>query len=211
MTVAAALEAHGFHRHARGPWRRRRTMPDATPALPETPARRPPPAPVQEIDDILGRAGEGDRSCLPRLRELFALDPERMTYTCGDLAHLIEAKMLDMVAGRNLAIREGVPRRLRALKRDLAGPSPSPLLSLAVEAVALAWMDNHRWAMKSECAFDEPGGASKAKAEFLQKLVDRSHRRYMQSLKALAAVVRAPGLAIPLNVAGRQVVAGGPS
>jgi hypothetical protein len=83
-----ALERAGFHRHKRQ-WRKRR-MSDTTPITVRHPyGTRTPPAPRDEILDVLTRAGRGDQSAMPRLIELFALDPEGMVRAAaGDLAHL---------------------------------------------------------------------------------------------------------------------------
>src|SRR5205823_11255197 len=92
------LEAQGYHRIKRGPWRgpRRRqrgrggAMP-TTSGVVTTGLEIHGPAglnrSLSEADGaIVRRAQEGDRTALSRLRELFEQDPEGLLHFYGDLA-----------------------------------------------------------------------------------------------------------------------------
>ena len=205
-----ALEAAGFHRHKRGEWRRRR-MGDLTVGRADAPAADPPvPARVDELRDILTRAQAGDETALPRLRELFAADPARMLEVCrADLARVAEDVALDRMAGRNLLFREAVGRKLDSLRGELAGPGASPAERLLAERAALCWLDCHDWEIRHNQAMQSRDGLTFRQAEHYQKMRDRAHRRYLQALKALAAVKKL-GPAIQINVARQQVNVAGP-
>jgi hypothetical protein len=213
ILVRLLLEAAGFHRHNRGEWRRRRMSdqtetPTPVQALPSpaspTPAR-PRPTTEEELRDVLKRAGKGDRTALPRLRELFDLNPEGMVAAChGDLARVSEDVAVDRMTGKDLTFAEAMRRKMAMLRDELTGPDPSPMERLLVERVVLCWLDCHDWEIRHNAAMQSEGGLSFRQAEHYQAMRDRAHRRYLQALKTLASV-RKMGPAIQINVARKQV------
>jgi hypothetical protein len=209
--VRLAMESAGFHRHKRGEWRRRRMKPTGveqtdTPGLPAPApgAPRKPPAPLDEIRDVLTRASQGDRSALPRLRELLGADPRGMIEVCGgDLAAGVETAAVLRMSGQNLALQYGLTSKLAELRAELAGRAASPVERLLAERVALCWLDCHDWEMRHNQAM-ERGELTAKQAEHWQRMRDRSHRRYLQALKTLAGVQKM-GPAIQINVARNQM------
>ena len=182
-----ALESAGYRRHNRGEWRARRMGDKArTPAV-AGPAALPGRAEREEAIDVLRRAERGDAAALPRLRELFRADGGGLLVgLCGgDLAAQAEAAATGRLAGTQLAFKEGLTAKLAALRRELAGPEPSAVVRLLAERVALCWLDAHDWDLRHNQAMQRAGGLSPAQSEHFQKMRDRSHRRYLQALKAL--------------------------
>ena len=204
--VGMALESAGYRRHNRGEWRARRMGNKArTPAIakPEAPPGR---VGREEAIEVLRRAERGDKSALPRLRELFGADSGGLLLgICGgDLAARAEAAATGRMAGTQLAFKEALTTKLAALRRELAGPEPTPVVRLLAERVVLCWLDAHDWELRHNQAMERAGGLSHSQSEHFQKMRDRSHRRYLQALKALAQVQRM-GPAIQINVARNQV------
>jgi hypothetical protein len=219
----AALLAAGYHQHDRGAWRRRRmhgddamngmdldtgnievdgvaTIPDEAP----THGGGPPPIQGQglgdrpltegELRELLGRAGQGDRTVLPALRRLLDAAPDLWRH-CGDVARTAEAAWIDLIAGRDLLVRESLTRKVAALKAELARPDAPLLERLLAERVTACWVQ----AAQADAAFAglKGTGVTAAQLDLLQRRQERTQRSYLASIRTLATVRRliAPGQA----------------
>ncbi len=151
----------------------------------------------KETRAVLERAQEGDRGCLPILRELLD-DSERgpaVVDRFGSPASWLRSHLVSTAAGKNLAASESMNRKLAQVQAELEGPDPSPIERLLAERAALCWFQVHRY----EAMYVSAGERSLRLADFEQKLIDRSHKRFLSALKTLAAV-RKLGPAIQVNV-----------
>jgi hypothetical protein len=210
IVVRAALELAGFHRHCRGAWRRRRRqMSEETQgqqaALPAADGFRKPPASLDEIRDVVGRAQQGDQSAVGRLREFMQADPDGMFLAVSaDLARLTQdVAITGMIGSKNLATGEGIAAKLEAIRQDLAGPGATGVERLLAERVALCYLDVHDWDIRHNQANDT-GTLSARDHEHYQRMRTNAHQRYMSALKTLA-MVRKMGPAVQINFAKNQV------
>ena len=215
LMTRATLLAAGYHRHDRGAWRRRRmfdesatngvvTAPEeirgeVAATVPDggaTPGDRPPadaagdrdrPLTEGELRELLGRAEQGDQTILPALRRLLDLAPHLWQY-CGDVARDAGAVWVDLIAGRNLMVRESLTRKAAALKAELAGASAPPLERLLAERVVACWMQ----VAQADVALAElkGKGATTAQLDLLSRRQERTQRSYLAALKTLATVQR---------------------
>jgi hypothetical protein len=209
MVARLALESAGFRRHKRGEWRRSRmaeyTM--SKTALAGAPAF---PGSASEGLDLLIRAGKGDQSAMPGLREMFRADPASMTrISGGDLARQVQASAIKRLAGKNLAFEHGLGEKLEALRSELAGPEAPAVERLLAERVALCYLDVHDWELRHNQAMAGPEPLTYQRAEHYQKMRDRAHRRYLQALKTLAAVRKLGVVAVQVNIDKQQINLGG--
>ena len=184
-------------------------------------AEKPPPAKVAEKKEILAQFVAlfnelGEAEVLRRAR---ARDPVVLPLVCGaldagnsplwetwgDLAQIAIKAHLELVASKDALSREAIQRQLAALKRDLAGPNPTPLEGALAERAAVCWLHAYH---ADACVSWNYGQAGE---ELRLKRQDRAHRRYLSALKALAQVRRllgnAPGVQVNV-VQATQVVAG---
>jgi hypothetical protein len=148
------------------------------------------------------RAERGDESALPAVRELL-LRPEAVDLLGGDLARQAERSLINVAAGKNLAFREALLRKLELMRAELAGPGPTPLERLLVERVAACWLHLH----DLETRFAQARNLLITQADHQQRTIDRAHRRYLTAIKTLAVVRRlaVPALVAQVNIAGQQV------
>jgi hypothetical protein len=151
------------------------------------------------------RARQGDPSALAFLRQ--SPDSAVLWRNYGDLCQHVENALIERIAGeKDLVFREGLFRRVAALKAELAGPSPTPLESLLVERIAASWLA----VSYAEAISSQAKDASRDWADYYQRRLDRAHGRYLAAIRSLAVVRRLQVPAIQLNVAERQVnVVGG--
>ncbi len=212
--MRATLLAAGYHQHDRGAWRRRRmdrertlngkdaervnTEINGAAYVPsDRSARGDRSSPVDghdpgdrplsegELRELIGRATQGDRTVLPALRRLLDARPALWQH-CGDIARVAEAAWVDLIAGRDLLVRESLTRSVAALKADLAGPAAPPLERLLAERVACSWMQ----AGQADAAFAgiKGQGLSVAQLDLLQRRQERTQRSLLAAIKALATV-----------------------
>lgn len=220
LTVAAEaiIEESGYHRHHRGPWRRRRTM--SVEALPApaggTVAESLPPlaeryrsgdqAAWDEVRKMLAKAEKGDEDAARTVGRLMRDAPEIVERTSCDIGHAVEVRMIRLAFGEKaLATAEAVRLKLQALRAELAGPNPSAVERLLAERVALCWLDCHYAEYREVAA--EP--TTFKQADFTARQRDRAHRRYLASLKALASVRKLPIVAIQVNMGAGALPGGG--
>jgi hypothetical protein len=136
-----------------------------------------------ELARLLKRAEQGDRSVLPDLHKALDANAE-IWQRYGDLAAQAEASLILLAAGPNLLLAESLQRKLRALKDELGGESPSPLDRLLVERVVMTWLQVNYF----DGLLAQAKGASEAQAKLLQRMQDAAHRRHLAAVKTLATV-----------------------
>jgi hypothetical protein len=194
--VAAALESAGYHRHDRGPWRKRRMMIPAD-NLPEVPAAAE--AADAELEPLVKRAREGDRDAAKELTRILADDPDRLIRLGrGDLDRFVEEVWV-FTSFKDRLRQAAVRARMKELRAELAGPDPSPLEVLLVDRVVLCWLQSQ---ILEACA-GAPGGFTK---EYLARRAEQAHRKYLASIRALASVRKllTPRV-VQINLAGQQI------
>ena len=147
-----------------------------------------PPGPIAGLDEIrnlLGRASKGDPEAMPELRTVLDDRPE-LWRRLGDLAAHAELAWVGEIAGPNPALAEVLTRKVAELKRELGGPTPSPLERLLVDRVAACWLQIHH----ADLAAARPVDATAEGRERLRKRQEAAERRYAGAIEALARVRR---------------------
>jgi hypothetical protein len=157
------------------------------------------PTDSKEIQKLIERAQRGDEKTLPMLREI--LKEPHMVESCGNLARHAENGLIRKFTGKDLAVKEGLFRKLHSLKAELSGTSPSPLERLLVERIALCWLHLHHleaiYAHKDSMALDL--------GIYYQKCIDRAHKRYLSAIKTLAVIRKLALPVLQVNIAKKQV------
>jgi hypothetical protein len=145
------------------------------------------------LSEVIERANNGDQAALPAIRRFCEEDPEfAVTAIGGNLAERVERALVETFS-KQLAFQEGVLAKARLLRAELAGPNPSPIERLLVERVAVCWLELHL----ADFLSAQVKVGEVATGEYYQRWQDRTHRRYLSAIKALATVRR---LALPIRV-----------
>jgi hypothetical protein len=162
-----------------------------------------PPGPVDDLDeirDLLRRAAGGAQGALPELRSVLDNRPE-LWRRLGDLAAHVELAWVGEVAGPNPALAEVLTRKVADLKRELGGPTPSPLERLLVDRIAACWLQLHH----ADLAAARPQDDTNEGRERLRKRQEAAERRYAGAVEALARVCRLlPSGGMPSPGSGEQ-------
>ncbi len=200
------LTASGYHRH-KGEWRKRRVSQNKKNSARGTPAKKD-RTPLQEfleteegILELFRQAEGGDETVLPALREALDKGPE-LASICGDLASSAERALIQEMAGKNLLLQEAVLHKLKIMRAELAGPSSTPLEKIMVERVVTCWLAvQHAEMLVAQQTF---GKVTVQQVELYQRRLDRSHKRYLSAIRALAQI-RKLGPTVQVNIAEQQV------
>jgi hypothetical protein len=151
----------------------------------DTPMDRAEDEATAQLRWVLERARQGDEAALPRLREILDTRPELWRHF-GDLASHARGCWIDLIAGRDLALKESIARKVDELGRELSGTRPSAMEKLLVERVLANWLQLEH----AEVAAAQSKTTSVPVASFVSKRLDRAHHRFLTSLGALATLRR---------------------
>jgi hypothetical protein len=192
-----AMVAAGYCRHDRSRWHRSRTMGRDVKAKAKAP---------RDAGALLARAAQGDQSCYDEVMALLD-EPGRgaeLVASLFSLANIAKNRLIDLVAGEDYALAEGLMRNLNLTARMLAGPAPSPIEPVLAERIAVCQFVVWRWETRAA----EMRGTM-PQIEFENRQLDRAHGRLVRATEALARVRR---LALPelrlnqVNIAQAQQV-----
>jgi hypothetical protein len=110
--------------------------------------------------------------------------------------------MIDHAAGKHLAIKEAMHRKLSAIRAELAGPDPSPIERFLAERAALCWFSVNQY----EASYSQQRGElSLAQGEAQQRRIDRAHHRFLTAVRTLAQVRKLALPALQVNFGTNQV------
>jgi hypothetical protein len=188
--VCAALGLLGYHRHDRGAWRRRRDMDNALTTAGGTAVAAKPPLTSQEARELFDRANAGGEAVLAELRDYLTADPKgvRVAELFGNPGGTAAEALVNRFSGDEVAIKMAAKLKWAELRRELAGPDPSPIERLLADRAAYCWFWLYTLEMWVHQKAAEPRTVDQV--DFLEKRTDRAHRRYLSALKSLAAVRR---------------------
>ena len=148
---------------------------------------------------LIDRAQEGDKEALPVLRKV--LDEEPRIARFVNLARDVERSIVKKISGDDVFTQEALPRNLKAMRKDVAGENPSPLERLLAERITVCWLELQYF----EAIYAQNiGKLTMAQGDHHQRRIDKAHRRYLSSIKALAQI-RKMGPAVQINIAEKQI------
>jgi hypothetical protein len=118
-------------------------------------------------------------------------------------------RLIDWATGKDgkEATKASLKEELCELADELAGPSPSPVEQVLAETAATSWFALRLSEAHYAGSATSGDGMTLAQSEHAQRRIDRAHRRYLSTLKTLAAVRRLAVPALQINLAHRQQIA----
>ena len=137
---------------------------------------------LERIRALNRRANGGDAEALAELRNLLEANP-RVWKQVGDLQKHAELALIRLASGGDALAGESMHRTVAALKRELAGESPSPIERLLVDQIAAVHVELTHLAADAARAGGTPGQAS-----VRIKRLESATRRYHAALKQLATI-----------------------
>jgi hypothetical protein len=125
---------------------------------------------------------------------------------CGNLAKHAENALIHKFAAKDLAVREGLRKKLEVMRDELASPASVPLERLLAERIVACWLHVYHL----ETVYANKDSMSLDLAMHYQKCIDRAHRRYLSAIKTLATVRKLALPVLQVNIAKKQVNVAGP-
>lgn len=147
------------------------------------------------------RAERGEQNALAVIRQVFDLIPS-VWEAYGDLAAAAEDALVELWAPNSALTREGLRKKLAAMRTDLAGPEASLLERLLAERLVACWLQAFHADFAYARALKE---LRPEEAELYQRRQDRATRQYLKALRSLADVRRLLIPTLQVNIADRQV------
>ena len=188
--LSAILLARGLHRQNYGQWRRRRggmiainsrdkTNTDMSETLTDKEART-------QIRELAVKAQEGDINAVVEIRRLLRQNPN-IYQTIGDLANHSHRAWVDVIAEKDVELREMLIHRVGDMKKQLRVESTDTAITrLVIDQVVGTWLQLYYAEMRD--AIDS--SPSLKVAEFRLKQLESAHRRHVKSIGALATLQR---------------------
>jgi hypothetical protein len=159
----------------------------------------------EQLRILVMRATEGDEKTLPALRALLTV-PE-VVERFGNLARHVDGMLSGKLAGKDLAVREGLAKKLETMRAELAGPTPAPLERLLVERIVTCWLHLHY--LEVQCAGRE--SMALELATYYQRALSAAQKRYLSAIRTLAVVRKLAVPVLQVNIARKQVNVAGPA
>ena len=153
-----------------------------------------------EILALVERARTGDESTVPQIRELL-MQPGAMGMLGGDLAEQVFVSMAKSMGGKNVGFREDVRRKLELLRYELLGDNPTPVERILVERVVACWLQ----VQDAELRSAQHNDPTIKQADFHQRRLDATNRRFLAAVKTLALVRKLAVPVLQVNIAKKQV------
>ena len=148
---------------------------------------------------LVDRAQDGDTEVLPVLRKV--LDEEPRIAGFVNLARDVERAVVKRIAGDDVFTQEAMPRNLKAKRKEIAGENPSPLERLLAERITVCWLELQYF---EAIHYQNIGKLTITQGDYHQRRIDKAHRRYLSSIKALAQI-RKMVPAVQINIAEKQI------
>ncbi len=164
------------------------------------PAELAVPTTTEGIRELLKRAAKGDTATLPALRK-FLENPANVEAFGGNLASYAQGLFVKSLSGEDLCVREAIQAKLAAMRKELLGESPTPVERLLVERVVACWLQ----VQDADIRYAGAKDLNIKQADYHQRRMDATHRRYLAALKALALVRKLAVPALQVNIARKQV------
>jgi len=158
---------------------------------------------IEDYSEVIDRAEQGDRSVLPRLREILEHYPD-IADELGDLTKMARFALRSRCRSDGLLLGEALEAREASLSAEIAGPNPTILERLLSDQVVLCWQHLRYLEIK----YGQAQSYTLREGEYFERCLDRAQRRYLSAIKTLAQVRKLGLPALQVNIAaegGKQV------
>ena len=132
---------------------------------------------------LLKRARAGDITVLPALQCQFDQRPQ-LWQSIADLVKRIEAELIDLAAGDDLALRESLRRKLDELRVRLGYERADSLEVLLIDRVVLTWLR----ALYTDALYARASDPTSRLGKLLADHSSRAEQDHLHAIERLAVV-----------------------
>ena len=187
-------------------------MAEATTIEANPPATVEAPIPAKltwdEFHTLVKQANKGDKKSLGQLRDVLnsGTYPGWLRWfrdTFGNPSEWLKSALASMATNENkLATIEASESKMEQLRRDLEGPTPTPMERLLAERAAYCWFTVSVY----EAWYVQGKELSFRQAEFQIRRIDSAHKRFLSAMATLARVRKMALPVLQLNIAKNQQI-----
>jgi len=134
------------------------------------------------FDRLVRKANEGNQGAQGLLRKVLDACPE-IWQPAGDLAEHAELSLIRLIAKEEWLLTESIRRKAEHMRKELAGPNPTPLEAMAIERVVACWLQLQY--VDSLCA---QANGELPRAKFWLKQQGQAHRQHLSAVKSLTMI-----------------------
>jgi len=160
-------------------------------------------AKLDEINGIIKRSGKGkpDSGDLATIKKFFAEMPDFWKHA-GDMSEQALTRLYENIAPNNLMVIASIKEGVKVLRKDLGYDTAPRLEQLLIDEICYSWVSHSL--IKNRYAGIVHDSVTLTMAEFWERRMTQSQKRYLRSLDTLARVRKllAP---IQINIADKQV------
>jgi hypothetical protein len=139
---------------------------------------------TMRLEAVLDLARSGRKEILPMLRQVLDKHPELWQHF-GNLALQTQESWLLLISGKDLYLAESLRLHLDTMRKEMAGPSPSPLDRLLVDRILACHVQSLYFdAMETT----DPTAENMRVARYRMARRDQAHRHFLSAVKMLATV-----------------------
>jgi hypothetical protein len=140
---------------------------------------------INELRPLIAQVNEGDEEAPHRIRRALEETPDSAQILSNIVAKRAERIFVGRICGDDLLLKEALSLQLQEMRKEVAGPDPSPLERLLAERVVACWLQLQH----AEAAYAARlGKPTTSQDEYHQRRLDRVHRRYVAAIRSLAQV-----------------------
>ncbi len=137
----------------------------------------------EDLQKLVERARQGDRTVLPELRKALDENPD-IWQAAGDLAKHAEATWIRLISKDDLLVHESIQRELDRRRQELAGEDPTPMEKQLVDRIIACWLAlQHAELMAASMAEH-----TLPQREHYLKRLDAAERRHTAAVSQLTKV-----------------------
>lgn len=177
-----AMAAAGYHRPKRGPWRKKRmgeAIEKMKPAAPEK-------MPDAKFTELMRKARDGDATACAEFYKY--IDAHGTSHAMVDA--LVDRKEGVLFSYKDRLQQEAMRRKMTEIEQSLRRPDDTAIANLLIESAVLCWVRVTQAENLLRGKLDADGGSRIEVLLFCDKMLDRAHKRYTQTLQTLAVVRR---------------------
>jgi hypothetical protein len=158
---------------------------------------------LDELRLLVAQLHEGDEEAPRRIRRALEETPDSAQILSNIVAKRAERIFVKKLCDDDLLLKEALSLQLETMRKEVAGPDPSPLERLLAERVVACWLQLQH--AESACAANL-GKPTTSQSEYHERRLDRVHRRYLSAIRSLAQVRKLLTPAVTqINLAQQQV------
>lgn len=132
-----------------------------------------------DFEELLALAETGNETALQSLRKIMAADRDTW-FPFGDLQTHARKLLLDSMTRGNTIARESLHINLEEMREELRDGHDNCIRDLAIDHVVTCWLDIHRQTLATT-----ETSPSRSAADFNDRRLERSQKRYRNALKFL--------------------------